>query len=248
MRFRSPSCWSPIGRAWALPSALYEVMRCAPSTRYFTDEPVPRELLHRVLDNARYAPSGGNRQGWRMIVVTDRDTGGAGSRRGELPAPRRAADDARCRRVRPQLRLGSRPPGPLRRARRAGDRRRQPGAPQHRRRRLDLSVRAEHPAWAAVRNPGPRFHAAADAGRARGPRAAADTGRRRRGRSHLGGLPFWSVAPAAAAQPGRRFRLRRALRTALVDRPAVVGTKRRPPLRAASAGWIGGAAPFVHPP
>jgi len=54
-----------------LPSALYEVMRCAPSTRYFTDEPVPRELLHRVLDNARYAPSGGNRQGWRVIVVTD---------------------------------------------------------------------------------------------------------------------------------------------------------------------------------
>jgi nitroreductase len=57
-----------------LPSALYEVMRCAPSTRYFTDEPVPRELLDRVLDNARYAPSGGNRQGWRVIVVTNRDT------------------------------------------------------------------------------------------------------------------------------------------------------------------------------
>jgi nitroreductase len=54
-----------------LPSAFYEVMRCAPSTRYFTDEPVPRELLHRVLDNASYAPSGGNRQGWRVIVVTD---------------------------------------------------------------------------------------------------------------------------------------------------------------------------------
>jgi nitroreductase len=57
-----------------LPSALYEVMRCAPSTRYFTDEPVPRELLDRVLDSARYAPSGGNRQGWRVIVVTNRDT------------------------------------------------------------------------------------------------------------------------------------------------------------------------------
>ena len=53
---------------------LYEVMRCAPSTRYFTDEPVPKETLHRVLDNARFAPSGGNRQGWRVIVVTDRDT------------------------------------------------------------------------------------------------------------------------------------------------------------------------------
>jgi nitroreductase len=53
---------------------LYEVMRCAPSTRRFTDEPVPRETLERVLDNARFAPSGGNRQGWRVIVVTDGET------------------------------------------------------------------------------------------------------------------------------------------------------------------------------
>lgn len=53
---------------------LYEVMRCAPSTRRFTDRQVPREVIERVLDNARYAPSGGNRQGWRVIVVTDADT------------------------------------------------------------------------------------------------------------------------------------------------------------------------------
>ncbi|HWE11594.1 MAG TPA: nitroreductase family protein [Solirubrobacteraceae bacterium] len=52
--------------------ALYAVMRCAPSTRHFTDEPVAREVLERVLENARFAPSGGNRQGWRVIVVTDR--------------------------------------------------------------------------------------------------------------------------------------------------------------------------------
>jgi nitroreductase len=51
---------------------LYEVMRCAPSTRNFTAEPVAREVLERVLDSARYAPSGGNRQGWRVIVITDR--------------------------------------------------------------------------------------------------------------------------------------------------------------------------------
>lgn len=50
---------------------LYDVMRCAPSTRRFTDEPVPRELLQRALENARFAPSGGNRQGWSVIVVTD---------------------------------------------------------------------------------------------------------------------------------------------------------------------------------
>jgi nitroreductase len=56
------------------PDALYEVMRCAPSTRNFTEEPVPRATLERVLDNARFAPSGGNRQGWSVIVVTDRET------------------------------------------------------------------------------------------------------------------------------------------------------------------------------
>ncbi len=52
-------------------AALYQVMRCTPSTRRFTDEPVDGAVLGRVLDNARFAPSGGNRQGWRVIVVTD---------------------------------------------------------------------------------------------------------------------------------------------------------------------------------
>ena len=54
-------------------SDLYGVMRCAPSTRNFTSEPVPHEVLERVLEHARYAPSGGNRQGWRVIVITNRD-------------------------------------------------------------------------------------------------------------------------------------------------------------------------------
>jgi nitroreductase len=56
-----------------LPDELYELMRSAPSTRRFTDEPVAREALERVLENARFAPSGGNRQGWRVVVVTDPD-------------------------------------------------------------------------------------------------------------------------------------------------------------------------------
>jgi nitroreductase len=50
---------------------LYELMRCSPSTRHFRQDPVPRELLERVLENARFAPSGGNRQGWRVVVVED---------------------------------------------------------------------------------------------------------------------------------------------------------------------------------
>ncbi len=53
---------------------LHETMRCAPSTRRFTGEPVPREALERALDVARFAPSGGNRQGWRVIVIADPGT------------------------------------------------------------------------------------------------------------------------------------------------------------------------------
>lgn len=48
-----------------------EVMRTAGSTRSFRPDPVPADLVYRVLDNARFAPSGGNRQGWHVIVVTD---------------------------------------------------------------------------------------------------------------------------------------------------------------------------------
>jgi len=53
---------------------LYDVMRGAPSTRRFTPEPVEHSALERVLDAARYAPSGGNRQGWRVIVVQSPET------------------------------------------------------------------------------------------------------------------------------------------------------------------------------
>lgn len=50
---------------------LYEVMRTTFACREFTGEPVPDEVLHRILDNARFAPSGGNRQGWRIIEIKD---------------------------------------------------------------------------------------------------------------------------------------------------------------------------------
>jgi nitroreductase len=56
------------------PDQLYEVMCCAPSTREFTDDGVSHEVIARVLDKARFAPSGGNRQPWRVIVVRDPDT------------------------------------------------------------------------------------------------------------------------------------------------------------------------------
>jgi nitroreductase len=56
------------------PAELYELMRCAPSTRRFSDEPVQQDTVQRVLDAARFAPSGGNRQGWRVVVITDPGT------------------------------------------------------------------------------------------------------------------------------------------------------------------------------
>lgn len=53
---------------------LVDVMRTTPATRHFTDEAVPDATVHAILDSARFAPSGGNRQGWRVVVVKDRDT------------------------------------------------------------------------------------------------------------------------------------------------------------------------------
>lgn len=50
---------------------LTEVMRATGSTRQFQPEPVPDDVIYRVLDNARFAPSGGNRQGWHVIVIRD---------------------------------------------------------------------------------------------------------------------------------------------------------------------------------
>lgn len=52
---------------------LYEVMRTTFSARQFTADPMPDDVLHRILDNARFASSGANHQGWRVIVVRDSD-------------------------------------------------------------------------------------------------------------------------------------------------------------------------------
>jgi nitroreductase len=53
---------------------LHEVMRTTFSCRDWTDEPVDDATIHRILDVARFAPNGGNRQGWHVIVLEDRDT------------------------------------------------------------------------------------------------------------------------------------------------------------------------------
>lgn len=53
---------------------LYDVMRTTFAARQFTDKVVDDGMLRRILENARFAPSGGNRQGWKVIVVRDPST------------------------------------------------------------------------------------------------------------------------------------------------------------------------------
>jgi nitroreductase len=53
---------------------LYDAMRTTGAVRQFTGAPLPDDVLERILDNARFAPSGGNRQGVRVIVVRDPST------------------------------------------------------------------------------------------------------------------------------------------------------------------------------
>jgi nitroreductase len=50
---------------------LITTLRSTGAVREFRDEAVADEVLARVLETARFAPSGGNRQGWRVIVVKD---------------------------------------------------------------------------------------------------------------------------------------------------------------------------------
>lgn len=50
---------------------LTSALRTTGAIRQFTDEPVPDATLHGILDTARFAPSGGNRQGWQVVVVKD---------------------------------------------------------------------------------------------------------------------------------------------------------------------------------
>ena len=50
---------------------LQEVLETTGTCRFYRPDSVPDDMLRRVLDAARYAPSGGNRQPVRLIVVRD---------------------------------------------------------------------------------------------------------------------------------------------------------------------------------
>ncbi|MDP7571097.1 MAG: nitroreductase family protein, partial [Myxococcota bacterium] len=50
---------------------LYEAMSTLRAVRRLRTDPIPEDVLGRVLQAATWAPSGGNVQPWRVIVVQD---------------------------------------------------------------------------------------------------------------------------------------------------------------------------------
>ncbi|MBT5896652.1 MAG: nitroreductase family protein, partial [Rhodospirillaceae bacterium] len=70
---------------------LNDVMRTTFSARDYTGEELPDGLIYDLIENARFAPSGGNRQGNRVIVVRDQATRDALSKLAEPAAKRYVA-------------------------------------------------------------------------------------------------------------------------------------------------------------
>ncbi len=50
---------------------LYEAMNNLRAVRRLRPDPIPGDVLERVLQSACWAPTGGNQQPWKVIVVTD---------------------------------------------------------------------------------------------------------------------------------------------------------------------------------
>jgi nitroreductase len=51
----------------------FEAIRTLRAVRAFRDEPVPDEIVRRIVEAGRLTASGGNRQTWHFIVVRDKD-------------------------------------------------------------------------------------------------------------------------------------------------------------------------------
>ncbi|GLY16664.1 oxidoreductase [Kineosporia sp. NBRC 101677] len=60
---------SPTGDPHSL--SVLDALHSTPSRRYLSDRPIPDDVLWAVLDAATRGPSGGNRQSWGWVVVTD---------------------------------------------------------------------------------------------------------------------------------------------------------------------------------
>ncbi len=49
---------------------VFEAIKGRRSIRQFTDEPIGKDVLEKLLDAARWAPTASNQQRWRFVVVT----------------------------------------------------------------------------------------------------------------------------------------------------------------------------------
>ena len=81
---------------------LFEIIRTTRSMRRLKPDPVPSELIRKILEAGVCAPSGGNMQRWRFLVIRDpkvKETVGA--------LYKRAWDEQ----VAPQYRAGEPAPG-----------------------------------------------------------------------------------------------------------------------------------------
>ncbi len=54
-------------------SDFFEVISTQRAMRRLKPDPVPEEYIKKIIWAATRAPSGGNRQGWRFLVITDPD-------------------------------------------------------------------------------------------------------------------------------------------------------------------------------
>lgn len=50
---------------------VYDAIKTRRSVRAYQDKPVPEDVLKRILEAVRLAPSASNRQDWKFIVVRD---------------------------------------------------------------------------------------------------------------------------------------------------------------------------------
>jgi len=53
---------------------LYDAMRTLRAVRRLRPDPIPDAVLRRVLEAATWAPTGGNLQPWRIVVVRERES------------------------------------------------------------------------------------------------------------------------------------------------------------------------------
>ncbi len=51
---------------------IYQAMSTLRAVRRLKPDPIPDDVLRRVLEAATWAPTGGNRQPWRIVLVKDR--------------------------------------------------------------------------------------------------------------------------------------------------------------------------------